>query len=194
MNGQDFPFGSVGAQRLPTLRDIATPLFRHPKLVLMTFLGIVVAAILTIFLLPKDYEAKMKILVTRERADSAVSPGRDAAMSAPGDVTEEDLNSEVELLKSRDLLEKVVISCNLQELLFRHFWDRVDLALASGESLDARKREQNISRAVLALEEKLEIEPLKKTNLIRVTYGSPDAQLSARVLRTLGNLYLEKTV
>ncbi len=165
MNGQDFPFGSFSAQRLPTLRDIATPMFRHPKLVLMTFLSIVVAAILAIVLLPKDYEAKMKILVTRERVDTAVSPGRDAVMSAPGDVTEEDLNSEVELLKSRDLLEKVVISCNLQELLFRHFWDWVEPEMASGENLDGRKREKNISRAVLALEEKLEIEPLKKNEL-----------------------------
>ena len=47
---------------------------------------------------------------------------------------------------------------------------------------------------MLALENKLQIEPLKKTDLIQVTYDSPDPQLAARVLRTLGNLYLEKTV
>ena len=47
---------------------------------------------------------------------------------------------------------------------------------------------------MLALENKLQIEPLKKTDLIQVTYDSPDPQLAARVLHTLGNLYLEKTV
>ena len=46
----------------------------------------------------------------------------------------------------------------------------------------------------MALESKLQIEPLKKTDLIQVTYDSPDPQLAAPVLRTLGNLYLEKTV
>ena len=44
------------------------------------------------------------------------------------------------------------------------------------------------------LEEKLDIEPLKKTNLIQITYDSPDPQQAAHVLNMLGNLYLEKTV
>ena len=91
----------------------------------MTFLVLLLGTVLGIILLPKDYEAKMKILVKRERVDAAVSPGRDAVMSNPGEVTEEELNSEVELLKSRDLLEKVVVTCNLQESLSGHFWNRL---------------------------------------------------------------------
>ena len=88
---------------------------------LLTFLVLVLATVLGIILLPNDYEAKMKILVKRERVDEAVTPGRDAVISNPGGVTEEELNSEVELLKSRDLLEKVVVTCNLQELPSGHF-------------------------------------------------------------------------
>src|ERR1700686_175866 len=120
MDGQNFQSGANGTERLPTLRDIATPLFRHRKIVVLAFLGILFGTALGIILLPKDYEAKMKILVKHERADAAVSPGRDAVMSNPGEVTEEELNSEVELLKSRDLLEKVVIACNLQDLRSSH--------------------------------------------------------------------------
>ena len=37
MDGQDFQSSANGTERLPTLRDIATPLFRHPKLVILTF-------------------------------------------------------------------------------------------------------------------------------------------------------------
>jgi uncharacterized protein involved in exopolysaccharide biosynthesis len=194
MNGQDFPSGAIGAQHLPTLRDIATPLFRRPKLVLLTFLGVVLGTLMGILLLPKGYEAKMKILVTRERVDAAVSSGRNAVMPPPGDVTEEDLNSEVELLRSRDLLERVALSCNLQELLAKHFWDRLLPAIVARESHAGRDSEMMVSKSVLALEDRLQINPLKKTDLIQVTYDSPDPQLSARVLRTLGNLYLEKTV
>jgi len=194
MDGQDFQSGANGAERLPTLRDIATPLFRHPKLVLLTFLGLLLGAVLGIILLPKDYEAKMKILVKRERVDAAVSPGRDAVISNPGGVTEEELNSEVELLKSRDLLEKVVVSCNLQESTSSHFWDRLLPVAATRENADGQDSEKNISQAVLALESKLQVEPLKKTDLIQVTYDSQDPELAARVLRTLSNLYLEKTV
>ena len=194
MDGQDFQSGANGTDRLPTLRDIATPLFRHPKLVLLTFLGLLLATVVGIILLPNDYEAKMKILVKRDRVDAAVSPGRDAVMSNPGEVTEEELNSEVELLKSRDLLEKVVVSCNLQELQSSHFWDRLLPVAATRENADGQDSDKKISQAVLTLENKLQIEPIKKTDLIQVTYESPDPQLAARVLSILGNLYLEKTV
>src|SRR5271169_4876980 len=131
MDGHDFQSGANGTERLPTLRDIATRIFRHPKLVVITFLVLVAGTMLGILLNPKDYEAKMKILVKRERVDAAVTPGRNAVMSNPGGVTEEELNSEVELLKSRDLLEKVVVSCNLQESLSGHFWDRLIPASAA---------------------------------------------------------------
>ncbi len=194
MDEQNFAFGAHGTERFLTLRDIATPLFRHPKLVLLIFLSLVLGTVLGIALFPKEYEAKMKILVKRERVDAAVSPGRDTVMSNPGDVTEEEINSEVELLKSRDLLEKVAISCNLPESLSSHFWGRVLPAHAARESASGPGSEKKISESVLALENKLQIEPLKRTDLIEVTYDSPDPQLSARVLRTLGNLYLEKTV
>jgi uncharacterized protein involved in exopolysaccharide biosynthesis len=194
MDGQDFQSGANGTERVPTLRDIATPLFRHPKLVLLTLLGILLATVLGTIVLPRDYEAKMKILVKRDRVDEAVSPGRDAVISNPGGVTEEELNSEVELLKSRDLLEKVVVACNLQELSSGPFWDRLLPAAAIRESVDGQDSEKKISQAVLALENKLQIEALRKTDLIQVTYDSPDPQLAARVLSALGNLYLEKTV
>ena len=194
MDGQDFQSGANGNERLPTLRDIATPLFRHSKLVLVIFLGLVLVTIVGIILLPKAYEAKMKILVKRERVDAAVSPVRDAALPNRGDVTEEELNSEVELLKSRDLLEKVVLACNLQELQSSHFWGRLLPTATTRKTGDGQDGEKKMSQAVLDLENKLQIEPLKKTDLIQVTYDSPDPQLAARVLRTLGNLYLEKTV
>ncbi len=194
MDGPEVQSGVNGTERLPTLRDIVTPLFRHRRLVLFTFLILVAGTILGILLLPKDYEAKMKILVKRERVDAAVSPGRDAVMSNPGEVSEEELNSEVELLKSRDLLEKVVVACDLQNLKSSHFWDRLIPAVAADESDSGQDSEKKISQAVLALESKLQIEPLKKTDLIQVTYDSPDPQLAAGVLRTLGSLYLEKTV
>jgi uncharacterized protein involved in exopolysaccharide biosynthesis len=191
---QIIQFDGSRAEHLPTLRDIATPLFRHKKLVLLTFLALVLGTAFGVMLLPKDYEASMKIFVKRERVDAAVSPGRDTVMSNPGDVTEEELNSEVELLKSRDLLEKVVLACNLQDQQPGQFWTWLFPATTVSGTNDLQDREKKISQSVLALENKLQIEPLKKTNLIQVTYDSPDPQLAARVLRTLGSLYLEKTV
>src|ERR1700693_6106194 len=153
MDGQDFQSGANGTDRLPTLRDLATPLFRHPKLVLLTFLGLLLATLVGVILLPNDYEAKMKILVNRDRVDQAVSPGRDAVVSNPGGVTEEELNSEVELLKSRDLLEKVIVACNLQELPYGPFWNRLLPAAATGERGDGQESGKQLYPAVVGLEE-----------------------------------------
>jgi uncharacterized protein involved in exopolysaccharide biosynthesis len=193
MDGQNIQLSARGPEQLPTLRDIVTPLFRQRKVMLFTFSGLLLSTILGIILLPNHYQAEMKILVKRERLDAAVSPGRDAALTNPGDVTEEELNSEVELLKSRDLLEKVVLACNLQESR-PGLWGRLFPTAAAEGKDGGRDKAKNVSTAVSALENNLEIVPLKKTDLILVTYVSSDPQLAARVLNVLGNLYLEKTV
>ena len=101
----------------------------------------------------------------------------------------------MELLKSRDLLEKVVVSCNLQELQSGHFWNRLfPAAAAQGAAGTGKTTQRESPKLCWPLKINCKIEPLKKTDLIQVTYDSPDPQLAARVLRTLGNLYLEKTV
>ena len=194
MDEQTFQSGSYSSDRLPTLRDVVTPLFRHRKLVIFTFLSIALATVLGIILLPKNYEAKMKILVKRERVDAAVSPGRDTALENSGGVTEEELNSEVELLKSRDLLEKVVLSCDLQDSPPSTLWSRLFATAPVLGTNSASGNAENVSRAVSDLENKLQVDPLKKTDLIEVTYDSPNPDMAARVLSVLGNLYLEKTV
>src|SRR5580692_634854 len=98
-----------------TMRDVVMPVFRQRRLASLIFLGIFVGAMLGAVLLPRKYEAEMKILVNRERVDAVVTPDPDN-VNGPGivpAVSEEDLNSEVELIKSRDLLERVAIACDL---------------------------------------------------------------------------------
>ena len=99
-----------------TMRDVVMPVFRQRRLAGLIFLGIFVGALLCALLLPRKYEAEMKILVNRERVDAVVTPDPDN-VNGPGivpAVSEEDLNSEVELIKSRDLLERVVLACGVE--------------------------------------------------------------------------------
>jgi len=183
-----------GEQRLTTtLRDVVAPVFRQRRLATLIFLGIFTGAILTALLLPRKYEAEMKILVNRDRVDSVVTPN--PAMPVPAEpvpvVSEEDLNSEVELLKSRDLLEKVALACGLasQE---NTAWER--MVERAGDALrGVRASDQtHLARTVQKLEDRLVIDPLRKTTLIRVVYTARDPQLAARVLQTLATLYQEK--
>jgi uncharacterized protein involved in exopolysaccharide biosynthesis len=167
----------------PTVRDFVAIVFRHRRLVALSFLGIFLGGILAAALQPNRYEAAMKILVKRDRVDPGTS-------SLPQLVTEEQLNSEVELLKSRDLLEKVVLACDLSHQN-KSAWSRMFAAL-----LGARgpQKVDPVAGAIRSLQKQLSVEVVKKTNLIAVTYGSPDPELAARVLTAMANLYLEKHV
>src|SRR5579863_549021 len=152
-----------------TLRDALIPIFRQKRLATIIFLGIFGGTILCALLLPPRYEAEMKILVNQERVDPVITS--DAEMqqraNASSAVSEEDLNSEVELLKSRDLLEKVVLASGLESQT------KSRLAKAVERVGNVLRRVPNspgmgLAQSVHALEESLIVDPLKKTRLIRV--------------------------
>jgi len=177
--------------RSPTLREVMTVIFRHRTLIIASFLAILLGVIVGTWLLPKQYEAQMKILVKRERLETPITPERSPQPIMVREVTAEDINSEVELIRGRDLLEKVVISCGLDLLPGKSGTGHAaedrhsNTTIQSGQDL-------RIPRAVLALEKSLKVEAITKSALIEVRYTSPDPQLAARVLQTLSTYYLEK--
>lgn len=169
----------------PTFRDLLAIGFRRRRLVLVSFSGVLLGALLAAVFLPKQYESRLEILVKHERVDPVVTPEPNSAPQLTAElVTEEDLNSEVELIQGRDLLEKVVVACGL------HLSKGPLLPfLKSGREPEDSMR---IPRAVRALESDLRVEPVKKSNLIEIRYASSDPELAARVLTTLADLYLAK--
>src|SRR5262245_43001237 len=99
-----------------TLRDFLAIGFRQRGLMVASFLLAFSAALLYATLKDRTYEAHLKILVKHERVELPVSSeDKPAVENRNSGVTEQDLNSEIELLKSRDLLEKVVLTLGLHE-------------------------------------------------------------------------------
>jgi uncharacterized protein involved in exopolysaccharide biosynthesis len=173
----------------PTLRDLMRVMFRHRQLVALSFLGVFGGAILAAILLP-GYEARMKILVKHERVDPVVTsePNTVSQQISNELVTDEDLNSEVELIQSRDLLEKVVETCGL-DASPPSFWDFLN---PIWNFLNPTTSAERTAKAVRRLDRRLKVELATKSNMIEVSYASPDPLLSARVLTTLGDAYLVK--
>ncbi|MBZ5682159.1 MAG: hypothetical protein LAO24_18855 [Acidobacteriia bacterium] len=157
----------------PTVRELAMVVFRQRR-VFVCVSGLILAIALLYAFTGTRYQAHMKIMVRRGRAD-AVATARE---NAPVDVarmaiTEEDLNSEVELLRDDEILRKVVEANNLAQRGWLRF-------LRPGEG-----RAAQIERATRRLAGKLRVESVKKTNLIAVTYGSQDPAVAAKVLQSL---------
>jgi uncharacterized protein involved in exopolysaccharide biosynthesis len=162
---------------LPTVRDLVAVLFRQKRVIIGTFLAVLLLVILS-GAWTKKYEAHMKILVLHQRVDGVVSAQPNAPPESTPEITEEDLNSEVELIRSEDLLRDVVLATGLDRQSRFHFGHR-DQATA-------------IAEAVETLNKNLDVEPIRKTNMIEVSYRSRDPQLAARVLEAAEAAYIEK--
>jgi uncharacterized protein involved in exopolysaccharide biosynthesis len=164
----------------PTMRELAMVLFRQGRLFVVVSSVVFVLAMVYAFF-GATYRAQLRILVRRGRSD----PPATGQPNAPPDfsrveVTEEELNSEVELLKDDDVLRRVAEAGDLAA----HDWLRW---LRPHEEPAAR-----IQRAAKKLSKRLDIEALKKTNVIAVSYDAANPQLAAKVLQSLAAAYLEK--
>ena len=162
---------------LPTPRELGAVIVRQRWVVLGTVAVVALAMWLSGLWVPK-YVAQMKILVLRQRVDAVITPEANSPVQWGGDqVSEEDLNSEVELLKSTDLLRKVVVVTGLDH----------DPAIGTQTT-----PERAIAAAAYLLEQHLKIEGIRKTNMIAVQYESGSAQLASKVLNALSDAYAEK--
>jgi uncharacterized protein involved in exopolysaccharide biosynthesis len=170
-----------------SLRDMITPLFRRKRILIVTFFSWLVGVLLLGALLGSTYTSRMSILVNRERLEPLVSPESTAQMQIPSTpITEEEINSEVELLSSRDVLEKVVLANGL---------DRPTDGFSLGSLLHPHQtREDRIARAVKNLAKQIKVTAVTRTNMIDVKYSSPDPQRSYGVLKSLGEFYIQKHV
>ena len=104
-------------------------------------------------------------------------------------VSEEEIRSEVELLKSNSLLSQVVIDAELY-VPGRRFFGLFPPHVIK----DQAEKEVFIAQAAELLGKQLKIEPVRKTNLISVSYKSRYPELSTKVLQSLATRYLEKHV
>jgi uncharacterized protein involved in exopolysaccharide biosynthesis len=163
----------------PTARELAMVLFRQRKV--FVWAGAVVLAGAVFYAVAGSrYRAEMKLMVRPGRADAPVS----AEENAPIDltrlaITEEDLNSEVELLRDDEVMRKVVEETGVGRD-WLHF-----LRPNEGHA-------ERVERAARRLAKKIEVEPVKKTNLIAIRYASDDPARAAKVLQAVANAYLEK--
>ncbi|HXT62953.1 MAG TPA: Wzz/FepE/Etk N-terminal domain-containing protein [Pyrinomonadaceae bacterium] len=172
---------SVGRQTI-SLRDGAAALFRRKWMVLLVFLTVLAGTVVLALVLPDKYESRTKILVRNQRVDVAITAANSngPTMVPESEVTENQINSEIELLTSKDLLTQVVTDCGLADQTTRLF---------SNTPLPEPVR---VERAVNQLAKDLNITPARKANIISISYASNSPELSAKVLKRLGELYLDK--
>lgn len=177
-----------------TLRDIVQAVFRQKRVAIICFSLLLVATILYCFVLPPKYESETKILIQKEtRLDPTVSTLAEQQLPnmAVQPVTEEDINSEVEVILSDDVLHKVVASIGADNMKAPGIPNPFSWVTALIEGNDPQKR---IAKEVDDLQHRLDVEPVKKSNIITITYARRSAPLVTKVLSALDEAYIEKNM
>jgi len=164
----------------PTLRDLLAVVFRQRWLALTSFSCVFLAVVLYGLIAP-PYKSEMRVLVRRGRVDPVVTSTPSQAEFEREGVTEEELNSEVELLRDDEILRAVVRHAGLISEGHSWFW-----------SIFGDNEKRQLARAVRRIEKRLTVEAVRKATLITVSYKSSDPAQAAKVLQSLGAAYLER--
>lgn len=181
---------SKSEQAQISVRDVVGVLFRHKLLIFTTFITVAVGTAVLTFLMPNEYESRMKILVKNTRSDVPITPERTTGTAGTyfdNEVSENQINSEIELLTSEDLLNQVVTECGL-------YGPRASISERLGLKEPTRTPAAQIEEARNQLRKDLVINPVKKANIIEVRYPSGSPELAVAVLRKVQDLYLVKHV
>lgn len=179
---------SKSEQAQVSVRDVVSVLFRHKLLILTTFLTVACGTAVATFLMPNEYESKLKILVKNTRSDVPITPERTTGATGTffeNDVSENQINSEIELLTGEDLLKQVVTECGL-------YGRSASLSEKLGLKTAPPTQGAQVEEASRRLAKDLVITPVKKANIIEVKYTSASPEMAAAVLRKVQELYQEK--
>jgi uncharacterized protein involved in exopolysaccharide biosynthesis len=173
-----------------SLRDLLTIVFKRRTLILLIAASVVTIAMVMGARAPKIYEVTATLLVNEARAEMPIA----AAASQPviiNQVSEQDLNSEIEVLKSRQLIEDVLKELGIDESTEPEGLKKRSL-LGSIRGLFGSNDLSYYDRLVFRLQNSIKISPVRRSNVIKITYESVDPEWATRVVGSLTDRYLER--
>ncbi|MEI8139844.1 MAG: polysaccharide biosynthesis tyrosine autokinase [bacterium] len=157
--------------------DIYYLLFRHKgKILAFIMLGVIAAAAVFV-LTPPVYRSEASLLV-RYVTDTTVldSASMGERITSPARGGENVINSEIEILLSHDLVEKV-----LDDMGFSQF-------------MPTKTNRFDRARTASKIRSRLSIEVPKSSNIINISFDGPDPSTSQEFLKRLTEAYLQKHI
>lgn len=164
------PSPSAPAVSQTKLRQFVTEaVFRRGRVFLLTFLMIFGAAVLLTLLMPRKYEADAKLMVQNVRSQSPLSTTPADRLIQQNEVSNTEVNSEVDLLQSQDVARRAL-----------------DGGAAPAGPTTEREQED-----VLALERRLTVEAVHQTSLINLKLLGSSPGAAEQQLEAVLNAYFE---
>jgi len=180
-------------------------------LILLVFLATVVGAYGALQLITERYDVQARVLVKlgRENIEVPATVGKGGVFS--NGVRPEEINSEIQMLTARDIVEKVVDKIGYKNFMFKPtppktFFASIKYHIkqtarwvkaqwhAGLVSLNLAKELSDRDKVILSFQKALKVEPVKSSDVIEVTLRLPDPDLAVRSVDTLLQLYLDRHV
>jgi uncharacterized protein involved in exopolysaccharide biosynthesis len=167
---------SATAHSSPTFaRTILESAFRFKRLLLWTFvLGVLAVAAFTL-LMPHQYRSEMKFIMQSSRSTAVISPDLSTS-SVLASVSEEQLNSELEILQSQDVLSRVADPT----------WNPATARTKSSAELKKH------SKLLTSFISHLTVDPIGKSDVMSLSFVATDAGNAQDTLNRLAAAYLDQ--
>jgi uncharacterized protein involved in exopolysaccharide biosynthesis len=188
-NGQEAAMAREWEERSSSMRDFLTIVFKRRRLILAFFLTTVVVTALATFLSHPTYEATAAILVKKSSVEMPLVP-KESSQLIISQVTEEDLNSETVILKSRQAIEDTLHSLGVDES-WRHEGP-LQRARSQVAAFLGAPRLSYFDEMVLGLEKEIEVSPIRKSNVLKISYRHTDPEWAMQVVRGLTERYITR--
>lgn len=172
-----------------SLRDLLTVVFKRRWLIAVFAVLTLATAILVTLLKPPVYEVEATLVVNTSRAEIPIAP-KESPQLLVSKIGEEDLNTEIEILKSRQLIEEVLDSLPERPPAGPVSW--LNRAKARVLSVMAGPKLTRREQMILHLQQELRIRSIRKSNVIRVGYRSQNPDWATEVVGVLTDRYLER--
>lgn len=186
-----------------SIRDALVIAFKYRVRALAVFAGCVALAIVVCIVMTPIYAATSSVLIKLGR-ELVYRPevGVNSNVSAPPVIDKDEvLASNIAIMTSRDIEERVITTIGIAEL-YPTLVDPPDWELAIYRTIRAAREaigldsqpEALIDRALYKFNKRLKIEAVKKTNVIEVTFEHPDPAMAARVTNLVVDYFKQKTL
>ena len=198
-----------------SLRDFYYILFRHKWKVVIFFLAVMITVTLGTFLAAEIYKSEARLLVRIGRESVSIDPtATTGQVISVGQSRESEINSELEILKSRELAQKVVDAIGPRAFLEKPDERVLGKNNAQDTLRETRKTTRSFTggitkfledwdvltplddreKAVITFQKSLEIESQKNSNILFLSYQAQGAETARRILAKLIESYLDKHI
>ena len=181
-----------------SLRDFLQIIFKRKFLILFFFLGTFCTVTIATFSARPTYEAKAQFLVKLGR-ESIYVPEIGGANPVISNNRQNQINSEIEILKSPSLAKEVIVDLKPTNIYPELGQPRAGILATilrrdeKPQDLTLKALQEDLTfKALQVLKSKLDIHAIKDSDIIEARFKHTDPQMAATVLSALANHYLER--